>query len=727
MGGAMTTVERLRALFVRAIFPLVQMLFLSGFATSWCFAQLSTASINGVVSDPSGAVIPNASLVLQNVATSVENTTASNSAGVYVFLNINPGRYTLSAKATGFSAAAVPAFTLTVDQTASIDFALKLGPQTTVVTVQGATPQLETASANLGTVMATQQINDLPLNGRNFTQLLSLTPGVSTANTGQNAGGGLSPVALGSSILIPIVNGQTSRSNYFLMDGLDGNDVYYNAYTVPPIIDAIEEFKIVSHTDSAEFGSVLGGVINVVTKSGTNEFHGSLWDYYRDQIFDARGYFLPITSPKTPYHQGQFGGSFGGPVRIPKLYNGKDKTFFFGAYQGFRFSELSDTLLKVPTAAQLAGNESDWPTQIYNPFSTRPNPANPAQFIRDPFPGNQIATLVDSRAVAYAKFIFPSAGPALDAAGDNAINTSPITQAQDEFNVRIDRKIGANDSAFFRYSFINSTKVSSTLPIFTTNLTTPARAWGASYVHVFNPSLILQGQFSRTISQYNPITLSTVSTANIYSQAGFAAAFAGNFTAAGGRNLIPAPGITGYTSSGETDETIPKTTDSYQESATLTKTLGHHLLTFGGGFTSMAQAVNDSFCSLGFSGQQTADTNPADPKATGDPLASFLLNVPASAMRRDTAEVERTGGVMSEFAQDSWKTTNRLTLNFGLRYDLTFIPPLGRVRKANMAEFRLETWTSLMGRIFSRILRASAASSVKRRAFRETGCRRTWS
>jgi hypothetical protein len=646
---------------------------------SGSFAQLSTASLSGTVRDPSGAVIPKATVVLHNVGTSVENTTVSNGSGVYTFLNITPASYTLKATAVGFKAAEVPIFTLTVNQAATIDFSLSVGAETSVVTVQSATPQLEVSSANLGTVISTQQVNDLPLNGRNFTQLLSLTPGISTANTGQNAGGGLGPVALGSAFVLPVINGQTSRSNYYLTDGLDSNEVYYNAYTVPPIIDAIQEFKIVSHTDSAEFGAVLGGVVNVVTKSGTNQLHGSLWTYYRDQIFDARTYFLPTTTPKTPYHQNQFGGSIGGPVRIPKLYNGKDKTFFFGAYQGFRYSKINDELLKVPTAAQLAGDESAWPTQIYNPFSTVPNPASPGEYIRSPFPGNQIpASLIDPRIVAYAHFIFPAAGPVLDAAGDNAVNSTPITQAQNEFDIRVDQKIGANDSAFFRYSFINSTTNSSpTLPIIANTTATPARAWGASYVHVFSPSLILQGQFARTTDVYNNINLSTQPTSTVFSQAGFAAAFAGDFTAANGRNLLPSPGIVGYSSSGEVYETIPKTTDSYQESATLTKTLGNHAMTFGGGFTSMAQAVNDSFPSLGFSGQQTADTNPLDTVNSGDPLASFILNVPNSASRRDTAEAERTGGVMSLFAQDSWKASNRLTLNFGLRYDVTFIPPFG--------------------------------------------------
>ncbi len=649
------------------------------FLSSSSFAQLSTASISGVVRDSSGAVVPKATVVLRNVDTGVENTTVSNNSGAYVLLSLTPGSYTLHASASGFGTAEVAVFTLTVSQVAAIDFVLKVGTVASTVTVQAASPQLEVSSASLGTVIATQQVNDLPLNGRNFTELLSLTPGVSTANTGQNAGGGLGPYITGSSYLLPIINGQSDRSNYYLIDGFDANEAYYNGYTVPPIIDAIQEFKIVSHTDSAEFGSVLGGVINVATKSGTNDLHGSLWEYYRDQIFDARTYFLPTTTPKAPYHQSQFGGSVGGPVVIPKLYNGKDKTFFFGAYQGFRYSKTNDTLLAVPTVAQLAGDESTWPTQIYNPFSTRPNPAHPGTYIRDPFPGNQIpSSLIDPRMVAYAQFMFPPAGPALNSGGDNAINTLPTVQTQDEFDVRVDQKIGANDSAFFRYSFINNTIISSTgLPVISTHKTTPARSWGFNYVHVFSPSLTLQGQFSRTTDQYNPIELATVPTTNIFNQVGFAPSFSGDFTAAKGQNLLPAPGISGYTSTGEVYETIPKTTDAYEESATLTKILGNHALTFGGGYTSIAQAVNDSYSTLAFLGEQTADTNPADTINTGNPIASFILNVPSTGFRRDTAEAERPGGVMSVFGQDSWKATNRLTLNFGLRYDVTFIPPFG--------------------------------------------------
>ena len=192
------------------------------------------------------------------------------------------------------------------------------------------------------------------------------------------------------------------------------------------------------------------------------QLHGSGWEYLRNTAFDARNYFLPTTSPKASYHQNQFGGDLGGPVLIPKLYNGKNKTFFFGAYQGFRYSKTEDSDLLVPTAAELAGNESDnGQPQIYNPYATT---VVGNGFSRPAFPGNQIpAALIDPRMVAYAKFVFPAAGPFFGTPNSsgaypaNAMDTTPTTQVQNEFDVRGDQNFGSKDSAWFRYSFINST------------------------------------------------------------------------------------------------------------------------------------------------------------------------------------------------------------------------------------------------------------------------------
>jgi hypothetical protein len=650
-------------------------------------AQLSTAALNGVVRDPTGAVVPKAKVSLTAVDTAVVRTTLSNSAGEYVFTSLTPAKYTVQASATGFASQKVSEFLLAVGQTGTIDFALPIGSESSVITVEAAAQQLDATSSNLGTVLATKQVNDLPTNGRNFTSLLSLTPGVVPVSTGQNSGmsgGGFSaPVAQGSAFSFPAINGQTNRSNFFLTDGLNNYGTILSTYAVPPIIDAIQEVKVVSHTDSAEYGSVLGGVVNVVSKSGTNAFHGSAWEYFRTEALDARPYFLPPSKPKPTFHQNQFGGAVGGPVRIPKIYNGKDKTFFFVAYQGFRYNAASSNLLKVPTAAQLAGDEAGSP-QIYDPYSTRPDPAHPGQYLRTPFPGNKIpASRIDQRMVAWAKFMYPTAGASFNSNGDNAIDTTPLVQTENEFTGRVDQNFGKKDSAWFRYSMINDdVSHSGGLPGLKGANSVPARNWGGSYVHVFGPSLILQLQYARTTVQSNSTNLWSKSISDIFTTVGFNTAFAGGFAANGGGNLLPGSGINGYSDGGESINLTPKATDSHQVSGSVTKILGNHEIRLGGGFISNAFASPLAQIGLHFLAQQTASpTAPLDasgkPMATGDALASFLLGVPDGANRRNVNEKTRPGGVMDFFLQDSWKATSKLTVNGGLRYDYSFLPPYG--------------------------------------------------
>jgi hypothetical protein len=654
-------------------------------------AQVSTASVNGVIRDPKGSVIPGASMVLSSVDTSVERTSVANGSGDYVFLNITPGRYTLSASAQGFNPQKVAEFVLAVSQIATFDFTLTVGTQTQVVTVEGTAAQLDVSSASLGTVIATKQVNDLPLDGRNFTTLLSLTPGVVPIMTGQSngmqsSGGFGAAVAIGSDYSFPSINGQTNRSDFFLMDGLYDYGAIESTYAIAPIIDAIQEFKVVSHTDDAQFGSVLGGVVNVVTKTGTNSLHGSAWEYLRNTVFDARSYFLPPTQAKAAYHQNQFGGSIGGPVLIPKLYNGRNKTFFFGAYQGFRYSQPENTNLLVPTAAELAGNEADnHQPQIYNPYATT---AVGNGFSRPPFPGNQIpAALIDPRMVAYSKFVFPAAGPFFGtpnsngAFPSNAIDTTPLTQVQNEFDVRGDQTFGAKDSAWFRYSFINSTvNKSGGLPNLLTHHPIQARNFGGSYVHTFSSTSIVQGQFSHTTVSDNSTTRFTASTANIISAVGFSSAFASGFAGLNGGSLLPSPGIgsgaSALANGGESIDDTPKATDSFEYRGSYTRIMGNHEVKFGLGWDTANFASPLSQISLQFTAPQTAAPQFAN-LATGDPLSSFLLNVPSGANRRNVDEVERPGGLLSAFLQDSWKATPRLTLNYGLRYDYPFLPAYG--------------------------------------------------
>ena len=655
-------------------------------------AQVSTASVNGVIRDPKGAVIPGATVVLRNGATSIEHTSISNNAGEYVILNVTPGKYTIEASAKGFSPQKTAEFQLAVDQIATFDFSLTVGTETQVVTVDATAGQLEVTSASLGTVIETKQVNDLPLNGRNFTALLSLTPGVVPIMVGQNSGmngnGGFgAAVAIGSDYSFPAINGQTGRSNFFLMDGLYNYGSIESTYAVAPIIDAIQEFKVVSHTDSAEYGGVLGGVVNVVTKSGTNELHGTAWEYIRNTAFDAKNYFLPVGTPKAFYHQNQFGFSGGGPVVIPKLYNGKNKTFFFGAYQGYRYSTPSNSELLVPTAAELAGNESDnQQLPIYNPFETTcvPTSGDPCgTFSRPAFAGNQIpSNLINPAMVAWAKFVFPAAGPCLNLESSgfcaaNALDTTPTTQVQNEFNVRVDQNFGARDSAWFRYSFINSTvNQSGGLPGLPTHHIIDARDWGGSYVHIFSPTRIGQIQFARATVVDDSTTRFTASTADVLSTVGFSSTFVSGFAATHGGSLLPGPGVSGFANGSESIDDTPKATDTDELRGTFTEIRGSHEIKFGVGFDTANFASPLAQIGMGFGSAQTADPELTNP--TGDALSSFLLNVPNSgASRRDVNEQERPGGLLSAFLQDSWKATRRLTLNFGLRYDYPFLPRYG--------------------------------------------------
>jgi len=662
---------------------LVSLTCLLALSAAPAFAQLSSASLNGVVRDTTGAVIAKAGVVLSNVDTSVERTTTTNDTGNYVFTDVTPGRYKLKVTAASFSTKQVSEFVLAVNQTATIDISLAAGASTEVVTVE-ASAQLQVSTAELGTVIATRQVNDLPLNGRNFTQLLSLTPGVAPISVSQNnmggrTGGFAAPIAEGSEFQFPAINGATNRSNYFLTDGLTNFAAFLSTYAVPPIIDAIQEFKVVSHTDSAEFGSVLGGVVNVVTKSGTDHLHGSAWEYIRNDAFDARPAFLPATAKKPSFRQNQFGASVGGPVIIPKLYNGKSKTFFYFAYQGFRYSQPSSENILVPTDPQLAGDFSSLltgssPIQIYNPFTTTPSGTG---FTRQPFAGNIIpSNLIDPRMVAYARAVFPPAGPLNTATNSNALDTTPNIQHQNEYNVRIDQNFGSKDSAWFRYSRIDSSvNVSGGLPNLIKNEVIPGRDWGGSWVHIFSPSLELQVQYARTTVADNQSTrFKNLDSATVDAAVGFSPDFANGFLAADGW-LIPGPGIGGFGNGGEGVNNTEKATDNHQVSGTLTKIKGNHDLKFGGGYISSVFASPISSPGLGFSAAQTNDAQGT--ANTGYSLASFLLNVPDSANRRNVNEQTRPGGVFSAFVQDSWKATPRLTINYGLRYDLTVIPPFG--------------------------------------------------
>jgi outer membrane receptor protein involved in Fe transport len=649
-------------------------------AAPGAWAQRSTASINGTVKDSTGSVVPGAAVVLTNTGTNVTQTAVTNATGDYVMLNVLPGRYTLKASKEGFQTVTQAEFTLDVNQTTTFDFTLQVGSSMQTVTVQATAAQVQTSTSELGTVVTQTMVNDLPLNGRNFTQLLTLTPGVSPISVAQN-NGGWTAQPLGS-FSFPSVNGQTNRSNLFMLDGINNQGSFESTYAIAPQIDDIQEFKVQSHNDEAQFGGALGAVVNVATKGGTNSFHGDGFEFLRNNALDARNFFTPPTQHVTPYKQNQFGGTIAGPVIIPHVYNGRDKTFFFASYEGFRnHATATSTPYRVPTSAELAGDLSDFPQQIYNPFSTRPDPAHPGYSIQDPFPNNQIpSNLINPNLVKYAQAVYP-APINVGVPGFNGLDSTTNILRQDLASIRFDQQLKAKDTVFIRYTGVTQPfHGSGGFTGYLSDVYFHGYNGAVSWIHTFSGSSVAQFTFGRNSMEYNnPTTYANVP-ATLATELGFSPTFVSPFI--GGTTLLPSIGMgTPNFPSGGISISNTHTSNVTEVKGDLSLIRGRHTFKGGAdfasnGFEALYLNNNVSFASTATSCTFCyATTQGAAPGGLG--LASFLLNVPDSAGLRNVHETEYGGWVDGFYFQDQWKATDRLTVNLGLRYDVTLIPIYG--------------------------------------------------
>ena len=634
-------------------------------------AQTSTAAINGTIQDATGAVIPEAEIVLTNVETGVERRTLSNTVGNYVILHIPPGSYVIDVTREGFSVARDDEVNLEVNQTATYNFTLAVGATTETITVEAVGAEIESSTSELGTVIGNQEVVDLPLNGRNFTQLITLTPGVSPVSVAQNRGGfGTNPVG---SFSFPSINGQINRSNVFTLDGINNVGSHVNTYAVAPIVDAIQEFKVQSHNDQAEFGGGVGGVINVVTKSGTNEVHGTAWEFLRNDALDARN---PFFRTVTPFRQNQFGATIGGPIA-------KNRTFFFGSYQGFRSTRDSESLLRVPTDANLRGDLSDLGANIFDPFTTREDPNNSGQFLRDQYPNNTVPQGgLNSGMVAYAQQFFPAA-ESTGVPGKNNIDNTPRKNDQDEWTVKVDHQLGQNKSLMFRF---NQTRhpisASAGFEGLVRTEDLDSSNYGVNYVHTISPTAVLQLQFGRSFSDYARLfqfesAPPSAEPQSILTQVGFSTNFACGFKNGEGVEecFIPGMRIPGFLG-GTTQRTAITFSDLHQWKGSFSKIVRNHTFKMGAEFNSMGNSSGGprQNASVSFAAQQTGD--PLTP-GTGNALASFLVGVPNSAGRRNAFETLHGGWVNGFYFQDTWRVTDKLTFNWGLRFDYTLIPVYG--------------------------------------------------
>ena len=410
-----------------------------GAAPSPARAQAVSGTILGSVTDPTGAVVANTKVTIINEGTGLTRTVTSDANGEYVAPSLPTGRYTVTAEIAGFKTLALSNIEVGVDQRVRIDLKLEVGAMTESVSITAESPLLQTSSSELGTTVTDDQIEALPLNGRNFVSLTRTVPGVLRGIPGSNIDGAGSLAWRASASFS--AHGQRTRDNNFLLDGVDNNETWLQTVVIFPSVDALDEFKLQTSTYSAEFGRSLGGVVNLQIKSGTNAYRGSAFEFHRNDAFDANNFFNNRANrPKPDFRQNQFGGTLGGPVF-------KDRTFFFGSYQGHREAQGQTFLSTVPSLAMRSGDFSELTRVIYDPLAGQP------------FPGNIIPS---SRIDSVARNIITQLYPEPNTTGSRAssgqtINNhliNPIKEREDnQFDVKIDHNLTTNNRFFARYSF----------------------------------------------------------------------------------------------------------------------------------------------------------------------------------------------------------------------------------------------------------------------------------
>ncbi len=612
----------------------------------------TNAEITGRVTDPSSAPVPGATVRALNVDKQTARTATTSDQGYYTFNSLDTGNYQVSIERSGFKSVTRSGVKLDVNESLRLDFALEIGQLTEKIQVSGEVPIVETNTAQLGTVMTEEKIADLPLNARNFSQLLSLTPGASPVSVAQNAAGGQTTQRIGI-LVFPALNGQTNRSNSFTLDGVYNNGAFTSTYAIAPSIDSLDEFKVQSHSDLAEFGGVTGGIVNIATKSGTNSFHGSAFEFLRNNALDARGFF---SATKAELRQNQFGGTVGGPVL-------KNKTFFFFSYEGFRQISGASQLALIPTAAQINGNFSGIKQVLYDPYSTAVNPQNSNTFLRNPFPNNQIpGSDLSPSILAFAKAIIPQ--PVNTGfTGFNSINTDSQTFPADNYSIRLDHYFGAHDWIWARYNWSSGDQVQALqLPGTVDATRIPAKNLGAGYVHNFSPNTIFTALYGLADTTY--FDAPTFTSQNLIGQ-GFFKGFPVD-----PRAIVTGVAVPGFFSLSMRNRKLgPQIGRQYH--ADLTHTQGRHNFKVGGEAILQPWSNAQITDLLSFSNRPTADLNNLG--TTGSALASFMMGLMDQSQLVDSSFTLQSQ-IWNFYVQDSWKVTDRLTVNYGVRFDYMRAP-----------------------------------------------------
>jgi len=607
-------------------------------------AQQITGNIRGTVTDPSGAVIRGAAVTARQAETGLSRSTTTDRDGNYVLLELPLGHYSVHAAAKGFEEYVQDGITLNVNETVSVSPHLAIGSEKDQVLVSADAQLIEPTVTSMGKVVEQQELEDLPLNGRNFSQLGLLQPGVVPLTPGIAEAGGT--LRNGQAYA---VNGQRPESNNFLIDGANNFNGIDGGFVLKPPVDAIAEFRIITHGANAEFGGALGSTTNIITRSGTNRVHGTLWEFLRNDAIDANNYFAQT---KEPLKQNQFGATIGGPIK-------RDKTFVFGFYEGFRNREGRTELTTVPSVKERGGDFSELCTagwtgpfcnnqqqQLFNVFANAPYPYNKV-------PSNQFNSVSEN---LLSFFPLPNAGLNLFS------TTQTLRNNTDEFGIKVDHYLTPHDTLDFRYVFNQMSQVDplspggASVPGFPVGEDQRAQNFVAQETHTFSSALI---GVARISFLRNKFLFGEHEDHQSPSSLGFQ--YKPSLDVAAGPPFIQ---VNGYSEIGD-PITGPRNTyeNVYDYSGSLSWVRGKHELKFGGGYQHQGINVLQGIATNGFF--------VFVPFPITDAFASFLTGQPVVFLQGigDFARGIR-GNNANLYAQDTYKVTSRFTINAGLRYEL---------------------------------------------------------
>jgi hypothetical protein len=611
-------------------------------------AQITTATIVGTVRDSSGAVIPKSNIEARAVATNLTRSTVTDADGAYILTNLPVGEYEVSMTASGFRKEIQQGIILQVQQVARIDVTLQPGSLSESVSVVAAAPLINTDDGVFGDVIDNRRVVELPLNGRNFNTLALLTPNI------QNGipGGATLQNFLAGGIAV-WAHGNRDTDNEWNLDGATMSVGFYNWNSFNPSIDAIQEFKMQTGNYSAEFGFQAGANVDIITKSGTNSLHGTLYDFLRNDKMDARGFF-PTSKPAL--RQNQFGGTVGGPVYIPKLYKGKNRTFFFSNYEGLRIRQQTFGQFIVPSDAQHSGDlrktfaGATLTTPILDPASGTPFPGNIV-------PANRIVSQA-GRILTY----FPRENTSGALFNDQVLAPTPTTT--NSTIQKIDHRFSDKDSIFARGAYDNRLRPD---PLYFPGFvrTTGLKAYNVTvhWTRIWTPAVIQDFQlaYNRSfIFQSDPRENTNFSILNALGIPGI--------PAHGQTNGFPLIAIAGYNSVGDmTNDPLIQPDEVYQLLYNLSVNRGRHHLKTG---IDLRRVRSDRLQGLTVRGQFNFDNN--NPVGSGNSMADFLLGLPSQSAVGDRAwTIRMRQHRIGVYVEDDWQVSPRLTLNLGLRWEPT--------------------------------------------------------